>query len=50
LLFDPENAPNTGLFDWTAAGAVSDRARIRVTSVSRRDLSQTSPAFAIANR
>jgi len=43
-----ESAPNTGFFDWTASGAPTSRARIRVTSVSRRDLSQTSPVFTIA--
>jgi choice-of-anchor B domain-containing protein len=43
-------APNTGFFDWTASGAATTRARIRVTSVSRPDLSQTSPDFTIATR
>jgi choice-of-anchor B domain-containing protein len=47
-----EHAPNTGFFDWTGTttGAPVTRARVRVTSVSRPDLSQTSADFTIANR
>jgi choice-of-anchor B domain-containing protein len=45
-----ENAPNTGFFDWTAAGAPTTRARIRLTSVIRPDLRQTSSDFTIGNR
>jgi choice-of-anchor B domain-containing protein len=44
-----EEAPNTGFFDWTAAGVPTTRARIRITSVTRPDLRQTSADFAIAN-
>jgi hypothetical protein len=43
-----DRAPNTGFFDWTGTGVPTTRARIRVTSVSRRDLTQTSPVFTIA--
>jgi choice-of-anchor B domain-containing protein len=45
-----EDTPNTGFFDWTAAGAPTGRARIRITSVSRPDVRQTSPDFSIVNR
>lgn len=44
------DAPNTGFFDWTAAGAPTSRARIRITSVSRPELRQVSPDFSITNQ
>jgi choice-of-anchor B domain-containing protein len=40
-------APNAGFFDWTGTGAATSRARIRVTSVARPALTETSPPFAI---
>jgi choice-of-anchor B domain-containing protein len=45
-----EEAGNTGFFDWTAANGPTTRARLRLTSVSRPDLTQMSPTFTIANR
>jgi choice-of-anchor B domain-containing protein len=45
-----DDAPNTGFFDWTAEGAPTTRARVRLTSVHRPDLGQTSPIFTVANR
>jgi choice-of-anchor B domain-containing protein len=45
-----DDAPNTGFFDWTGSGAVAQRARIRVTSLARPGLSQTSATFSVSNR
>ncbi len=45
-----ENAENVGFFDWTGVGASTSSARIRVSSVSNPQLTQTSPAFSIAAR
>jgi hypothetical protein len=45
-----DEAENVGFYDWTGAGDVSPRARIRVTSLRRPELTQTSPSFAIARR
>jgi choice-of-anchor B domain-containing protein len=45
-----EEAENVGFYDWTGAGDLSARARIRVSSVRRPELTQTSPGFAIATR
>ena len=42
--------PNTGFFDWLASGASTRRARVRVTSLDRPELSQTSPVFAVVAR
>jgi choice-of-anchor B domain-containing protein len=39
---------NVGFYDWTGAGAVTSRARIRVSSLTRPELTQTSPSFTIA--
>jgi choice-of-anchor B domain-containing protein len=44
-----DEAENVGFFDWTGAGEVTSRARIRVSSRTRPQLSQTSPAFSIVN-
>ena len=43
-------ADNVGFYDWTASGEPTDRAKVRVTSVARPQLTQTSPRFAIAVR
>ena len=43
-----DEAENVGFYDWTGNGDVTSTARIRVTSVTTPDLTQTSPAFAIA--
>jgi choice-of-anchor B domain-containing protein len=45
-----ESAPNTGFYDWTGSGPFTTGARIRVTSVNRPELSETSPAFTIATQ
>jgi len=45
-----DDAPNTGFFDWLATGPGTTRARIRVTSVDRPELTQTSEGFAIIAR
>jgi hypothetical protein len=42
-----ENAENSGFYDWTGGGVVSSRAKIRVTSVTKPELTQTSPSFSI---
>ena len=42
-----EDVENVGFFDWTGSGPSTPRARIRVTSVARPELSQTSPSFSI---
>jgi choice-of-anchor B domain-containing protein len=44
------DAPNTGFFDWLATGPSTVRARLRVTSLERSELTQTSPGFAIITR
>jgi len=45
-----DDAENIGFYDWTGTGAPTASARVRVSSAVRRDLTQTSPAFAIATR
>jgi hypothetical protein len=45
-----EEAENVGFYDWTGTGGLTARARIRVTSLTRPELSQTSPSFTIATR
>jgi len=45
-----EEAENVGFYDWTGTGGLAARARIRVTSLTRPELTQTSPAFTIATR
>ncbi|HVQ11959.1 MAG TPA: hypothetical protein VMS40_00090, partial [Vicinamibacterales bacterium] len=45
-----DDAENSGFYDWTGTGLVTPSARVRVSSVVRPDLTQTSPAFAIATR
>jgi hypothetical protein len=45
-----DEAENVGFFDWTGSGAVTSRARIRVTSAANPALTQTSPTFSIVAR
>ena len=45
-----DEAENVGFYDWTGTGAVSSRARIRVTSVTNPALTQTSASFSILLR
>lgn len=45
-----DEAANVGFYDWTGSGAVSSRAKIRVTSIADPALSQTSPSFSIVAR
>jgi choice-of-anchor B domain-containing protein len=45
-----DQAANVGFHDWTGAGELTARARIRVTSVARPELTQTSGSFTIASR
>jgi hypothetical protein len=40
-----DDAPNTGFFDWAPAGATTPRARLRVTSLARPNLTRVSPSF-----
>jgi hypothetical protein len=42
-----DEAENVGFYDWTGEGEETSRARIRVTSVARPELTQTSPSFSI---
>jgi choice-of-anchor B domain-containing protein len=42
-----DEVENVGFYDWTGSGDVTTRARVRVTSLARPDLTQTSPAFTI---
>jgi hypothetical protein len=43
-------AENTGFFDWVGTGPPTSSARVRVSSVVRPDLTQTSTGFTIATR
>ena len=43
-------AENVGFYDWTGEGEETFRAKIRVTSVARTELTQTSPSFPIVGR
>jgi hypothetical protein len=45
-----EQAENVGFYDWTGAGNLTARARIRVTSLARPELTQSSATFTIAAR
>jgi choice-of-anchor B domain-containing protein len=45
-----EPAENTGFYDWTGAGNLTPRARIRVSSLTRPELTQTSGTFSISTR
>jgi choice-of-anchor B domain-containing protein len=45
-----EEAENVGFYDWTGTGGLTARARIRVISLTRPELTQTSPTFTIATR
>ena len=42
-----DNAANSGFYDWTGSGVVSSQAKIRVTSLTNLELTQTSPSFSI---
>jgi choice-of-anchor B domain-containing protein len=44
-----DEVENVGFYDWTGAGPVTSRARIRVSSVMRPELTRTSPSFAIVS-
>jgi hypothetical protein len=43
-------AENVGFYEWTGSGAVTSRARIRVTSLTNPALSHISPSFSILAR
>jgi choice-of-anchor B domain-containing protein len=45
-----DEVENLGFYDWTGVGETTFRAKIRVTSVTRPELTQTSPGFSIAVR
>ena len=45
-----DEAENVGFYDWTGMGGLTVRARIRVSSVKRPELTQTSPSFTISTR
>jgi hypothetical protein len=45
-----DQADNVGFYDWTGAGELASRARIRVSSVARPELTQISPSFTISTR
>jgi hypothetical protein len=45
-----DEADNVGFYDWTGTGDVTARARIRVSSLARPELTQTSSSFAISDR
>ena len=45
-----DESENVGFYDWTASGATTSRAKIRVTSVTNPALTQTSPTFSIVSR
>ena len=42
-----DNAENSGFYDWTGSGVVSSQAKIRVTSLTNPELTQTSSSFSI---
>ena len=42
-----DEVENVGFFDWTGYGPSTSQARIRVTSLTRPELTQTSPPFSI---
>lgn len=45
-----DEAENVGFYDWTGVGEETSRARIRVSSVTRPELTETSPSFLIVGR
>jgi hypothetical protein len=45
-----ESAENVGFYDWTGVGTITTRARIRVSSLTNPQLTQTSPVFSIVAR
>jgi choice-of-anchor B domain-containing protein len=45
-----DDVENVGFYDWTGIGDATSRAKIRVSSLTRPELTQTSPSFAIAGR
>jgi hypothetical protein len=45
-----DEVENVGFFDWTGAGQATSRARIRVSSLAKPELTQTSATFAIGRQ
>jgi hypothetical protein len=45
-----DEVENVGFYDWTGVGEITSRARVRVSSRTRPELTQTSPAFSIVDR
>jgi choice-of-anchor B domain-containing protein len=45
-----DEVENVGFYDWTGVGATTSRAKIRVTSLTNPELTQTSPSFSIVAR
>ena len=45
-----DDVENVGFYDWTGAGEITSRARVRVSSRTRPELTQTSPVFSIVDR
>lgn len=45
-----DDAENVGFYDWVGDGEETFRAKIRVTSVAKPELTQVSPGFAIVGR
>ncbi len=45
-----DEVENVGFYDWTGDGEETFRARIRVSSVGKPELTQTSPSFSIIGR
>jgi choice-of-anchor B domain-containing protein len=45
-----DEVENVGFYDWTGVGDVTSAARIRVSSVTRPELTETSPSFLIGGR
>jgi hypothetical protein len=45
-----DDAENVGFYDWTGTGPETSRARVRITSASRPELTQTSNSFSIVAR
>jgi hypothetical protein len=45
-----DEAENVGFYDWAGIGDETSRAKIRVSSVSRPELTQTSQTYSIASR
>jgi hypothetical protein len=45
-----DDVQNVGFYDWTGVGEETYRGKIRVASVTRPELTQTSPSFPIVGR